>query len=398
MVYPYVCFGSTIASHLAQRETGEAAAYEMYPQVYSCGHLLHGKCIGQADDSCCPRCKNRHNGGLPRVSDDLREFRNPAARDHWLGAWQEVKSHSRGYHLVRILANHILLTEVRFRRKPEVLEAEETAALLRALFALGLFVGSSVQYPEAPVTRMTDLEMVVWNAFCEIMKGFPQNTGRIGVPEFIDIVRTSLSGEISTAPVLIGVLRQATIFAHFMMKIPIAGENPLIDWDLILSPMHLFGLYHLGVEMCPDFDANLPPPLDTAPLPDDWISLVEPPYSLNIGDQSVPLAMDLITGNLMATGMNRNGTDLLPTHDYVAQQWNLGAVPIIFLTGPHSTQTAVVSIEYNDYISALPIYVDSRGLPDIGYERGQLLSLNRQNLESLFDDFLCGRFAGRFHP
>jgi hypothetical protein len=384
MVYPAVAFESALSSYIYDvNEWNREPELLTFRQVYCCPHLIHLSCISPV----CDHCNESRNCHIPQFSDDLHELQDDTVISLLRNFRSILLSGAHVRDIYAVLGDHILLTEVRFRSRPEILDLIETGALLRGLYVilLGLLhYDFAVDYGDGTATP---LRLILRSSIGQILPNLPEISGKIEVDEFFGIVKSSLRGV--SCHQLVAVLRQATLFAHFGMKIGIVeSTNP--DWDVFMSPEWLFEQYDISMTPFPD----LPKPFAPVALPDDWICLVEPPYNLNIVDMSVRTGLDLVKGGVLAIEPG-HGEDVPDLRRYVMREWSRAPILALSLAGIWATKVFFVSLEFNEVVAVEPIYLDRTGQPDYGFERSQYVTLNRENLARVFDDFVSGRMCGR---
>jgi hypothetical protein len=391
MVYPCVSFLAAFpGTALFGRSFGNLGPAVMSFQVYACGHSVPRKSLPAGRLFPCPKCSERRNRLLPVVSDDLREFNDDRARELLVAFSRRLLSRSVDDDYSLPIAYHLLTTELRFRGKPEILAAEETAATLRGVFAALLFHVVTKQAPRVAFSFQHPLLTIIRRAIDQIDLGWPANRGKVSVPDFIDLVRAVVRPLSLEAALVVELLRRAVLFAHFMIRIPLLPVSILLDWDVLLAPDFLGNL----------FNVQIPPgkialePLSFAPLPEDFVSFIEPPFNVDIQVKTPLFAMDLIRGTKIA--MSRDPDCPYPfIFNYLQDTWGGAPVPIMALTGDAATTCFFSCFEFGEMVRAIAPYLDKHGQPDPGFLRSQCVSISWANVKTIIDEWLSGSFAGR---
>jgi hypothetical protein len=178
--------------------------------------------------------------------------------------------------------------------------------------------------------------------------------------------------------------RQVALFGYFMLGLLPEGT---IDWDDVLAPPALARLFGLSHEPGGGWT-----PLRTIPLPDEWVSLLLPPYNFDI------VSMDRQTGVCLLTGQRITFSQVWPNEDFVNVMDHMrgtlknGPMLMLYLTGPRLSQVVIRSLELNMNIANTDVWLDEIEMPDIGLEQGRLLRLNKTRLAKVLDDYMSGKF------
>jgi hypothetical protein len=347
----------------------------------SCGHVA---AISRELHPSCPVCGARSDLALPHISEDLHELSdsNVANSLFHLGA---VLRHDCS--LAVFLADYLLLLEIRFRSRPEVLSRPNLLEFSRSLFLGVLYLVSRAERMPFQFNPPRPLGRIVTSVIVLLKASFPQRPPRMSFADFSALVGNELTAGLPF-PQLVALLRQVTLFAILMLRIPIAGTDSIIDWDWILDPPWLFQRYQVQELQLPG--PLLPVLLLPIPLPDTFAALLKAPYNYDITDVSTETAVDLITGTVfvLPSSTRRRG-DLVSWHEHISRHWVGDNVLGLVLSGRQAS--AVLLFGRWQMHTMRPIYLDRTGLPDYGFERRQCLWLDRGALAAVFDDFMAGR-------
>jgi hypothetical protein len=109
-------------------------------------------------------------------------------------------------------------------------------------------------------------------------------------------------------------------------------------------------------------------------------------------------SIDLITGNMISRDPSHPVGDYPIIANYMLQTWNRGAVLILDLTGQGASRVQFVTLQFNVFVNAQSIFLDERGMPDIGFDRGMCLRLDREKLNEVVDDLLSGKYVAPIKP
>jgi hypothetical protein len=161
----------------------------------------------------------------------------------------------------------------------------------------------------------------------------------------------------------------------------------VVDWDLVLEPEFLSQLF--GVPLIPSMEIYRLAPV---PLPDEWIKLLLPPYNLDITLFSKQTGLCLLSGKKIMFSVVSDEPDMIPEAEHLYTNWCGGPVLILMLTGERAASIIYTTTEFQAYIRAQPAWLDKAGMPDDGLAQGRLLTLNREVLAEILDDFASGKF------
>jgi hypothetical protein len=185
---------------------------------------------------------------------------------------------------------------------------------------------------------------------------------------------------------LFAFLRQAAIFEHFSLEVPLSPER-LLDWDDLLSYPSLVVRYRPTTDTADHQSPDLSlPPFPLKELPASYLSLLMPPYSLDLLDTKSQTALCLLTGAVVS--LEANARDSYMKH--LKSNCGGGTSILLILTGPRATSVVFASFEFNKVLLTKGIYLDTCGDEDPGFRLGRVLTLSQDRLEQLIDTFLSG--------
>jgi hypothetical protein len=195
-------------------------------------------------------------------------------------------------------------------------------------------------------------------------------------------------------PDLLLFLRHVTLFLHFMAGIAVTKLDAFVDWDVVLDPGSLASQYHVSQRLLRGIEIERFKPI---PLPDAWIDLVLPPYEFDIVHMEKTIDICLVTG----TRLTRQAValagddDAIVVAEYMTSKWKRSPIMMMTLTSTRATGISFATLEFNQYLIAKPVWLDKTGSPDIGFDQGRILWLDRERLNKVFDDFVSGKFMNR---
>jgi hypothetical protein len=359
-------------------------------QVFICNHPVPLRRVGSEAPFQCPVCQGFRTHWLPHFSDSLREFSDDSVIPICRSFCRSLLRCGDDFCLFSILAKHIQILETRFVRRPEVLDDESVLILHRNLFLLGLFSLAKDDTLE-PAPFNFDLALIIHEIMSRMTLGALKST--MPFDEFKGFVAAHVRDFESEGGNLFLLLRHTTLFAHFMLGCSLSQDGSLVDWDAILEASYLSQLYGLkvsaGVEM---------PVFKTIDLPDDWTHLGQPPYNHDILRMKEEKSIDLITGAIISRDRSHPVGDYPVVASHMLEAWNRGAVLILDLTGQGASRIQFVTLQFNVFIKAEQVFLDERGMPDIGFDRGMCLRLDREKLNVVIDDLLSGKYVGPIKP
>ncbi|KAK8857709.1 hypothetical protein M9Y10_016117 [Tritrichomonas musculus] len=272
-------------------------------------------------------------------------------------------------------AGTVMTIEVRHRARPECLDNPTVSALLHNLlltfyFSLhGCSIGEDIKDP------------LVKLVYLIINSSFP----KVEFSSFVKQLSHSLKEDY-----LYEFLRRAAIIEDFAIKSN--TNNKFIDWDEVLSFENLLKRYE--IEYNNDTEIIELPIFETIPLAERFVGLYQPPYNLDIFNNSLSKFVDLMTGKVVVFAKDKSTiqgkTDLPYIQDYVLSQYQGGLAMFLGLTGPNASDI-IVSCQVVGHLFNLDgFYVDQFGDIDRGFNRGALLSLSKDRLENSLDKLLSG--------
>jgi hypothetical protein len=178
--------------------------------------------------------------------------------------------------------------------------------------------------------------------------------------------------------------RQIALFGYFMLDL---RPDSVVDWDDLLSETTLAEIFRL-----PQIPSGPLSFLKTVTLPDDWIDLLLPPYSIAIADMREETGICLLTGQMISLSGPGGTGDQISLNDHMDKAFKNGPILLLIVTGSSATQVVFITRESDFILTAAAVWLDKTGMPDIGLRQGRLLSLNRTLLSQIVDDFISGKF------
>jgi hypothetical protein len=391
MLYPCVCFSNGIQVYVDRlqnrKKTGltRVPTPEVMGQLYCCTHLVHAKCVTDTTRYQCPKCTNGayRNCFLPRLSENMKETEDDRVSAIIDDLPNLITNESDSTSLVRSLASQIGVLEIRARSLPEILYREEEAALLRHLWLCVLYIYRKRKDKENPDV-MKCFDATIWHCMTNYLNVKNKITCFLDLIEFVN--RLNCEPKDVQMPVY---LRRVVLFGYFMLGFSPTPNEALVDWDDLLSNARLCKLFRRKNEQW------IIPRFGPIPLADEWVELMHAPYSMDILDMSYPRYICLVQGALVKIhhrhGGNRDERDLVDLVTYAEYSWKRTPTLLMSFSGGDATSVRMASLQFNQYVYPDVFYVDKFGSPDIGFDRGQYLTLDREKLTVVFDDFLSGR-------
>lgn len=272
----------------------------------------------------------------------------------------------------------VLMTEVRHRSRPEVLDSSCVSTLLRNLLLTLYFYyndnESDDEYQtEDPLLKLT-LNII---------------SSKTPKSDFTRFVR-EISGPLED-DYLYEFLRRAAIIDDFALKDQLLQQKEeLIDWDELLAFEVLAERYGIDQDKVKLIEL---PIYETIPLAERFVGLYQPPYNLEIFDISIVRFVDLLTGKVVAfsrDGKFKENPNLPLLQNYVKQYYNGGMAMFLGLTGPNASDLIFSCHSLEKLFNQDGFYIDQFGDTDRGFKRGAILSLSRDRLENALDKLLSG--------
>jgi hypothetical protein len=309
---------------------------------------------------------------MPAFSDNLNEFDSPVVflmaktfGHSLMDSWSFCGT------FIDVLAAHIVILDARSTARPEILHSEEVKILYRNLFlTVVMLVIREEDWHLHSESRLGSLIVECIRPFQESKK-----------PNFSFESLGEFKGDLHF-------YRQLALFGHFMLGIPF--DDDIIDWDDVLEPASLTHLFNL--EGIPTEEMYIYKPID---LPNDWVDLLVDPFNLNIARMDLQRGICLLTGTILCFEQSDEEPDDVFITSYCHETWKGGPFPMLFLTGPEATGVKITSAEFNVFVPMNPVWVDVMDLPDPGLSQGRLLSLKRDGLSEMLDDFASGKFHNK---
>jgi hypothetical protein len=161
-------------------------------------------------------------------------------------------------------------------------------------------------------------------------------------------------------------LRRAAIIQHFALEMPLGND---IDWDAVLSNQALADRYRVEV-----VGSVVLPKFAFFELPQNYLALAMPPYSLDILNSESDLALCLLTGKVVT--LYRLGTRIPWIAHHLRHVGREGNSVFLVLTGSRATSVFIGSASFVAFLPVRGFYLDACGDEDIGLKNGRLLNLS----------------------
>jgi hypothetical protein len=390
-VYPCLSWKTCIPNYIQNVQLGLHLDDLMSGrQVFCCAHLVHNQCLPGRNESQqyrCPNCRGARNCAIVKFSDDLRELHDPSAHLAALSFREVITRDTEILDLIEILANHVIVLEARTHSRLELLEEEETKLFYRnfyltilLLYVNGFVAGSRKRKELGPLSHFIN----------DLVAAFVCTRRELS---WEGVMRLIHVGDMFGSDLLL-YFRQVTLFLHFMAGMAVTNLDLFLDWDVVLDPGSLASRYHVPQHLLCRVEIERFRPI---PLPDVWVDLLLPPYEFDIIHMEKRIDICLVTGTRLARQAIGLGEDdnAIVVEDYMTSKWRRSPIMTMTLTGNRATEISFATLEFNQYLIAKPVWLDKTGFPDIGFDQGRIVWLDREGLNKLFDDFLSGKFMNQ---
>jgi hypothetical protein len=126
-------------------------------------------------------------------------------------------------------------------------------------------------------------------------------------------------------------------------------------------------------------------------LPQNYLALAMPPYSLDILNSESDLALCLLTGKVVT--LYRLGTRIPWIIYHLRQTCREGNSVFLVLTGSRATSVFIGSASFVAFLPVRGFYLDACGDEDPGLKNGRLLNLSMDRLSQVQDLFMSGAWT-----
>jgi len=337
-----------------------------------CQHIMHPKCKPNEETFLCPIDRSKRNGLLPKIDHFKWEKLSNDNMDFVRGFIESVFSTNTYESCIDSLSGHMILSEIRYRLKPDFIDQGSFSSLSSNLF---LVIWHYFQlnnaldtYNHSDPIHILIHRLVISNdpvsIFVETIQEISKNLVSLNKYEF---------------------LRRASFVQHFYLGIKFVSNASFIDWDYYLSPESISKRYHIGIE----YDEPLPT-FGLVPLADTFVGLQSPPYSINIKDQGTNnSALCLLSGEIirLSSGSNRTISHI---SDHLRNKTAETFEPYMVISGSYATSVFIANASTGRTIASLPLYVDQYGRSDIGLKNQSFLYLSQERVLKLIDSLMSG--------
>jgi hypothetical protein len=387
-VFPCIGFVTSIPSYISTKQLGGAQdSFKITKQVWSCPHACHFRCIpgdwNWSSTFQCAVCQSQRNCVLPIFGKDLAEFADPVAVEI-AGRFCQflLQDAIMTCDLMEVLAKHILVLQARATLAPEVLLDEHLKDVYRSLF-LTILLSSTRRGMVDTSKLITHPLNTLVAAVVKYLLRSPRQ--RVDNAKLVELSNPSAF----SGPIMLDYLRQAVLFGYFMLGMDFNVMDNVVDWDYLLAPRQIARLFRVKESVLMKCRSPIIRPIS---LPDDWVELLIEPYNLDIENFNEVRMICLLTGRLLSPNQFQLDTKLMDMLEYIDNKWQGGPIFILQLTGGEATRAVFVSREFGTYIDPDPVWVDKQGIPGIGLASGKYLMLDRNALDTAFDEFLSGKY------
>jgi hypothetical protein len=173
-------------------------------------------------------------------------------------------------------------------------------------------------------------------------------------------------------------LRQASLFRHFCLDHD--RENVDLSAEAVSQ--------HFGRKVNPGLPSTN---FGFVDLPHRFIDLSEPPFSLDIENQSTERVLCLLTGTVVS--MERVEGTYTHLSKHLQRKCPSHATFLLALGGPCATRLSVASTQMNSIKVVTGIYLDANGDEDVGFRRGKVTYLNEARRAKYADMLFSGEWT-----
>lgn len=226
--------------------------------------------------------------------------------------------------MVKSFAGEIIITEIRHRMRPDCIDRPTFPILISNLF-LNMWHYLKMNQINVTVTFTDTTEILVDHLLLHQspVKNFPHIVKRIAK---------------SLHPIYkYQFLRRCAIIQHFALMHKFESYGNFIDWDQHLSYSSLCHRYSLNDQL--DMELPVFPFIE---LPEKFLSLLLPPFKINILYLSAETAMCLLTGEIVR--FSESGDKSIITWiDHLHNNCGGGTSAFLILTGKQATSVFIGS-------------------------------------------------------
>lgn len=378
VAYPVLAFRTFLPHFVRNKVNGISDPItETVFTFHVCQHVFHPRCCSTGYFNC-PIDRCQRNAMMPKITKGFAPFvsseMTTAINSFISSCFQNVDPMILFPMMVKSFAGEIIITEIRHRMRPDCIDRPTFPILISNLF-LNMWhflktnkinvTATFTDYTEILVAHLFLHESPVEN-FPHIVKNLAKDMKPMDRYQF---------------------LRRCAIIQHFVLMHKFESYGNFIDWDQHLLFSSLCQRYKLN----PQLDMDLPV-YSFIDLPEKFLSLLLPPFKINILDLTTETAMCLLTGEIVR--VNENGDRSIITWlDHLLHYCGGGTSAFLMLTGKQATSVFIGSYEFKAKYKAKEIYLDDYGDDDIGFERGEILTLSRDRFDRLNETLLSGDWS-----
>ena len=396
LCYPALLHLTGITSYLKDGKFKPAAFINI------CTHLVHESCaMHELSEGFyrCPIDRSLYNLFLPIVQCGYKIDKLTNVDEELQNEIALIKvnfaSFVEAFHPATIIAGHLVIAETRNRLWPNRLD-KPAFVIFMSCFFINAWHLLRVCQTEASDNGGKTCRFFEHNN--KIIKIMPVNNTPIenlvytfmtsnNPDENIKETVKNFAGNLKDKDLLL-YLRQAVLFQHFCLNMHVESEDDFIDWEEVLS----FESLCIRFEIEPTFDMNIEIPVfSLIPLPDNFLELAMPPYSLNLAETKQLIALCLLTNTVVSISRTYEGCPYKSLNEHLHQLG--GTTLLLLLNGPFSTAIAVTSNQFSFVVKIVSPYVDEYGDEDGGFVAGHMLTLSHYRLKLALDLYLSGEWT-----
>ena len=347
----------------------------IYTSFKLCVHPVHLECINFKQNFQCPICRGKRNHLLPILPNfksyqksffQIQEFINKVF-NHLIYDTADM---------IRSIAGHISLSEIRFRLKPDFIDQPAFKALTKNLFMnIWSFYQVEIFDDQIPTNDLTEILII------ELIKSNdPPSIFKVTVKNLVDKYANR-----NTPLQILEFLRRSAIIEHFCLNVEFKNVNGFYNWDKLLSAKTLKKRYNVNCEDC----TNQLLDFGFIDIPSEFIKLQAPPYNIDISDQKFETAICLLTGEKIKLSA-KAPIPYLTLKDYIEKCLASTFTPLLFLSGRSATSVMIYHNEFRKFFKMPDIYLDMFGEGDVGIKRGSPLKLSYDRLLRIIESLLSG--------